>query len=158
MGIGSIGCKGRFRASLRGEFGGGLGRFLPAGRPSSQRAVAIRPLIGTPYIFAALWIAYVVEKSESARRSLETASSHKPIACSSSILVLQGSHVEIRYWRMGDLADTCRTVKTLGTNVQALLTEAQDDSMRLITVRTVSRTCVEPWSTQGRQRSPLPGS
>ena len=45
---------GRLLAFLGSEFGNGPGHFLSTDRPSAQRAVAIRPLIGSA-VFYAIW-------------------------------------------------------------------------------------------------------
>lgn len=62
--------------------------------------------------------------------------------------VLSGGYVELRYWRMGDLADTYQTIRVQGTDSKAFLAGARVGSMYLVTARTVSVVTQGDWCTQ----------
>ncbi len=62
--------------------------------------------------------------------------------------VLQGGYIEIRYWRLGDLADTYRTFRALGSDTQALLRDVRSGSTYLVAARTASVVTQGPWCTQ----------
>jgi hypothetical protein len=62
--------------------------------------------------------------------------------------VLQGGYVELRYWRMGDLADTYQTFRAQGGDSQAFLSGVRIGSMYLITARTVSVVTQGDWCSQ----------
>lgn len=62
--------------------------------------------------------------------------------------VLQGGYVEIRYWRMGDLADTFQTFRAQGGDSQAFLSGVRSGSMYIVTARTVSVITQGPWCNQ----------
>jgi len=62
--------------------------------------------------------------------------------------VLQGGYVEIRYWRMGDSADTYSTVKALGTDTKAYLPGVRIGSQYVIVARTASVVTQSQWTAQ----------
>lgn len=62
--------------------------------------------------------------------------------------VLQGGYVEIRYWRMGDSADTFSTIKALGTDTQAFLPGVRVGSQYVIVARAASVVTQSQWSAQ----------
>jgi hypothetical protein len=62
--------------------------------------------------------------------------------------VLQGGYVEIRYWRMGDSADTYSTIKALGTDTQAFLPGVRVGSQYVIVARAASVVTQSLWTAQ----------
>jgi len=62
--------------------------------------------------------------------------------------ILQGGYVEIRYWRMGDSADTYLTVKALGTDTQAYLQGVRAGSQYVIVARAASVITQSQWTAQ----------
>jgi len=62
--------------------------------------------------------------------------------------ILQGGYVEIRYWRMGDSADTYLTVKALGTDTQAYLQGVRAGSQYVIVARAASVITQSQWTSQ----------
>lgn len=62
--------------------------------------------------------------------------------------VLQGGYVEIRYWRMGDSADTYSTIKALGTDTQAFLPGVRVGSQYVIVARAASVVTQSQWTAQ----------
>jgi hypothetical protein len=61
---------------------------------------------------------------------------------------LQGGYVEIRYWRMGDSADTYSTIKALGTDTQAYLPGVRVGSQYVIVARAASVVTQSQWTSQ----------
>lgn len=62
--------------------------------------------------------------------------------------VLQGGYVEIRYWRMGDSANTYQTIKALGTDAQAFLPGVRVGSQYVIVARSASVVTQSQWTAQ----------
>jgi len=62
--------------------------------------------------------------------------------------ILQGGYIEIRYWRMGDSADTYLTVKALGTDTQAYLQGVRAGSQYVIVARAASVITQSQWTAQ----------